>query len=122
MTDSTPDFHMAGRPRAGVLFTAGLDPLVLSTVLDVDTYDVTLVEVSDRAYSQIKRAAPQVVIACLEADDAEGLHVLSMLGLDSATSHIPVLDRFVAPDAGDLIDGFELDRRAVLEPMLESMH
>ena len=63
----------------------------LETALDAGHYDVVFVESSEHAYSQIKRVQPDLVILCLEMDDAEALTVLSMLKLDEDTRHIPVV-------------------------------
>ena len=64
---------------------------LLETVLDAGHYDVVFVESSAHAYSQIKRVQPDLVILCLEMDDAEALAVLSMLKLDEETRDIPVV-------------------------------
>ncbi|MEQ1912131.1 MAG: response regulator [Vicinamibacterales bacterium] len=64
---------------------------VLEPVLDAGHYDVVFVESSTHAYSQIRRVQPDLVILCLEFDDAEGLSVLSMLKLDAETRDIPVV-------------------------------
>ncbi|HEY2906484.1 MAG TPA: response regulator [Vicinamibacterales bacterium] len=64
---------------------------LLETVLDAGHYDVVFVESSERAYSQIKRVQPNLVILCVRIDEMDGLHVLSMLKLDVETKHIPVL-------------------------------
>ena len=64
---------------------------ILEPVLDAGHYDVVFVESSTHAYSQIRRVQPDLVILCLEFDDAEGLHVLSMLKLDAETRDIPVV-------------------------------
>ena len=64
---------------------------VLEPVLDAGNYDVVFVESSAHAYSQIKRVQPDLVILCLEMDDAEALAVLSMLKLDEETRDIPVV-------------------------------
>ncbi len=63
----------------------------LEPVLEAGNYDVVFVESSAHAYSQIKRVRPDLVILCVEIDDAEGLNVLSMLKLDSDTRDIPVV-------------------------------
>ena len=63
----------------------------LEPVLDAGNYDVVFVESSAHAYSQIKRVRPDLVILCVEIDDAEGLNVLSMLKLDADTRDIPVV-------------------------------
>ena len=64
---------------------------VLETVLDAGHYDVVFVEPTAHAYSQIKRVQPNLVILCVNLDDLDGIHVLSMLKLDAATRDIPVL-------------------------------
>jgi PleD family two-component response regulator len=64
---------------------------LLETVLDAGHYDVVFVESSEHAYSQIKRVQPNLVILCINVDDMDGFHVLSMLKLDDATRDIPVL-------------------------------
>src|SRR5881396_1152075 len=64
---------------------------LLETVLDAGHYDVVFVESSARAYSQIKRVQPNLVILCVRIDDLDGFQVLSMLKLDADTRDIPVL-------------------------------
>ena len=64
---------------------------VLEPVLEAGNYDVVFVEASAHAYSQIKRVQPDLVILCLEMDDADALTVLSMLKLDEETRNIPVV-------------------------------
>lgn len=71
---------------------------VLEPVLDAGNYDVVFVESSAHAYSQIKRVQPDLVILCLEMDDAEALAVLSMLKLDEETRDIPVVTYTTAGD------------------------
>jgi len=64
---------------------------LLETVLDAGHYDLVFVESSARAYSQIKRVQPNLVILCVRTEDLDGFHVLSMLKLDDETRDIPVL-------------------------------
>jgi PleD family two-component response regulator len=64
---------------------------VLESVLDPGHYDIVFVESGARAYSQIKRVRPQLVILCMRIEDLEGFQVLSMLKLDDETFKIPVL-------------------------------
>src|SRR5438045_5736393 len=64
---------------------------LLETVLDAGHYDVVFVEPSARAYSQIKRVQPNLVILCVNIEDLDGIQVLSMLKLDADTRDIPVL-------------------------------
>jgi PleD family two-component response regulator len=64
---------------------------MLETVLDAGRYDMVFVESSERAYSQIKKVLPNLVILCARIDQLEGFHLLTMLKLDPETRDIPVL-------------------------------
>ena len=64
---------------------------MLETVLDAGRYDMVFVESGDRAYSQIKRVLPQLVILCTRIDELVGFQLLTMLKLDPDTRHVPVL-------------------------------
>jgi CheY-like chemotaxis protein len=64
---------------------------LLETVLDAGQYDVVFVESTERAYSHIKRLAPNLIIVCLDIEDLDGFHVLSMLKLDPETKSIPIV-------------------------------
>jgi CheY-like chemotaxis protein len=88
------------RPPLRKVMVVGNQPhqRVLETVAEAGSYDVVIVESTARAYSHIKRVAPTLVILCLDLDDPDGCHVLSMLKLDSTTSGIPVL---TMPGGGD---------------------
>ena len=64
---------------------------LLETVLDAGRYDMVFVESSDRAYSQIKKVVPNLVILCARIEDLDGFQLLTMLKLDDETRDIPVL-------------------------------
>jgi PleD family two-component response regulator len=64
---------------------------LLETVLDAGRYDMVFVESSDRAYSQIKKVLPNLVILCARIEDLDGFQLLTMLKLDDDTRDIPVL-------------------------------
>jgi PleD family two-component response regulator len=64
---------------------------LLETVLDAGRYDMVFVESSDRAYSQIKKVVPNLVILCARIEDLDGFQLLTMLKLDIDTKDIPVL-------------------------------
>ena len=64
---------------------------LLETVLDAGRYDMVFVESSDRAYSQIKKVVPNLVILCARIEDLNGFQLLTMLKLDNETRDIPVL-------------------------------
>jgi PleD family two-component response regulator len=64
---------------------------LLETVLDAGRYDMVFVESGERAYSQIKKVLPNLVILCARIEDLNGFQLLTMLKLDDDTRHIPVL-------------------------------
>src|ERR1043165_9555263 len=64
---------------------------MLETVLDAGRYDMVFVESGDRAYSQIKKVIPNLVILCTKIEEPDGFQLLTMLKLDSDTRDIPVL-------------------------------
>jgi PleD family two-component response regulator len=64
---------------------------MLETVLDAGRYDMVFVESSERAYSQIKKVVPNLVILCARIEQLEGFQLLTMLKLDPDTRDIPVL-------------------------------
>jgi PleD family two-component response regulator len=64
---------------------------MLETVLDAGRYDMVFVESSERAYSQIKKVVPHLVILCVRIEHPEGFQLLTMLKLDPETRNIPVL-------------------------------
>jgi PleD family two-component response regulator len=64
---------------------------MLESVLDAGRYDMVFVEPGDRAYSQIRKVIPNLVILCTRIEELDGFQLLTMLKLDPATSEIPVL-------------------------------
>ena len=64
---------------------------LLESILDAGRYDIVFVESNARAYSQIKRVRPGLVVLCVNVEDIGGFQVLSMLKLDEETRHIPIL-------------------------------
>ena len=64
---------------------------MLETVLDAGRYDMVFVESADRAYSQVKKVLPNLVILCTRLDQLDGFQLLTMLKLDPETQAIPVL-------------------------------
>jgi PleD family two-component response regulator len=64
---------------------------MLESVLDAGRYDMVFVEPGDRAYSQIRKVIPDLVILCTRIEELDGFQLLTMLKLDPATSDIPVL-------------------------------
>ena len=64
---------------------------MLETVLDAGRYDMVFVESGERAYSQIKKVLPNLVILCTRIERLDGFQLLTMLKLDEQTRDIPVL-------------------------------
>ena len=64
---------------------------MLESVLDAGRYDMVFVESGDRAYSQIRKVLPNLVILCTRIEELDGFQLLTMLKLDTDTRDIPVL-------------------------------
>ena len=71
---------------------------LLDTVLVAGHYDMVFVPPDGRAYEQIRGVQPDLVILRTELDSQADLQVLTMLKLDPATRHIPVLTLAAEPD------------------------
>jgi len=63
---------------------------MLETVLDAGRYDMVFVDSSDRAYSQIKKVVPNLVILCTRIEELDGFQLLTMRKLGADTKNIPV--------------------------------
>lgn len=85
---------------------------MLESILDAGRYDMVFVEPGDRAYSQIRKVLPDLVILCTRIEELDGFQLLTMLKLDPETSEIPVLtyttehegqdfDEILSPPADD---------------------
>ena len=64
---------------------------MLESVLDAGRYDMVFVENGSRAYSQIRKVQPHLVILCTRIDELDGFQLLTMLKLDPETRRLPVL-------------------------------
>jgi PleD family two-component response regulator len=95
-------------PRQVVVVSRNPGQCVPGSVMDAEDYDVVVLESPARAYSQIKRVKPNLVIMCFSFDDLECFQVLSMLKVDVETARIPV--RMYAPSHSD---GFIEDRQCL---------
>ena len=80
---------------------------VVDALFGATAWDVVFVESTARAYSQIRRVLPDVVIVCCEFDDPSAFQVLSMLKADNRTSRIPVIASMtasqVSPSESELV-------------------
>jgi PleD family two-component response regulator len=97
---------------------------MLESVLDAGRYDMVFVEPGDRAYSQIRKVLPNLVILCTRIEELDGFQLLTMLKLDPTTSEIPVLtyttehegqdfDVVVSPPADEDENMFNVSRPAL---------
>jgi DNA-binding NarL/FixJ family response regulator len=104
MTNNQSSLSSNTPPLRRVAFVSRFsEQLILDTVLTTFEHDVVFVEPVAQAYSNIKRAAPDLVVMCLSSDDIDACRVLSMLALDSETARIPVLT-VLTPDCCDAMD------------------
>ena len=90
MTDTN---QIAATPVQKVVVVNGNTEVLgmLETALDAGRYDMVFVESSGRAYSQIKKVLPNLVILCTTIEELDGFQLLTMLKLDAQTKDIPVL-------------------------------
>jgi CheY-like chemotaxis protein len=96
---------------------------LLATLLDTARCDLVFIESTAHAYSLIRRVAPDLVIVCLELDDLDGFHVLSMLKLDSRTREIPMVTYTLEREAGKLTDdSHEQDERMFVKSPVTQMN
>ena len=77
---------------------------MLESVLDAGRYDMVFVEPGDRAYSQIRKVIPDLVILCTRIEELDGFQLLTMLKLDPDTRHLPVLTYTSESDGQDVDD------------------
>jgi DNA-binding response OmpR family regulator len=92
----------------------------LESLLDAGHYDIVFAANLDRAYSEIKKTRPDLVILCLALDEPVGFQVLSMIKLDADTARIPLLtcttdDQFARPGADS--DGDEPESELPASPL-----
>lgn len=115
MTHTQPTYVRPTTPALRKVMIVGSEPhqRLLETLADAGDYDVVIVESAARAYSHIKRVIPNLVVLCLDVNDLDGCHVLSMLKLDSATSWIPVVTYAMTNDQS----GEEASREDILISM-----
>jgi hypothetical protein len=96
---------------------------IIDTVQDAGEFDIVFIESVDRAYSCIKRVAPQLVIICLEVDDPNGFQLLTMLALDGDTAAIPVRTYVLSPAPKGVDSGnVPADRSEAAEPIAAPIH
>jgi PleD family two-component response regulator len=83
----------AGRSTQKVVVVNGSHELLqrLESLLDAGHYDIVFAANLERAYSEIKKNRPDLVILCLDLDNPVAFQALSMLKLDPDTARIPLL-------------------------------
>jgi len=100
MTDTT---HSTAKTVQKVVVVNGNTDVLgmLESVLDAGRYDMVFVEPGERAYSQIKKVLPNLVILCTRIERLDGFQILTMLKLDPDTCNIPVLTYTTESEAPD---------------------
>src|SRR5947207_14739449 len=63
---------------------------MLETVLDAGRYDMVFVEPSERAYSQISKVVPNLVILCTRIEELDGFQLLPIVNREEQTKDIPI--------------------------------
>lgn len=82
----------ARTPRKVVVVNGNADVLeLLESALDGGRYDLLFADAGQHAYSLIKREQPDLVVLTVNIEATVGFQLLSMLKLDPATEHIPVV-------------------------------
>jgi len=61
------------------------------TAFEVLDADVFIIESTARGYSRIRQVMPSLIMIFMDEDDAAGYQLMSMLKVDRAVSHIPVI-------------------------------
>lgn len=91
-THATGRRSTTSQPQRVVVVNGNPDVLeMLESVLDAGRYDMTFAEAAGHAYSTIRQVQPDLVILCMDLDEADGFQLLSMLKLDPETRRIPVV-------------------------------
>jgi CheY-like chemotaxis protein len=113
------------QPQRVVVVNGNPDLLdMLETVLDAGRYDMTFAEASGHAYSSIRQVQPDLVVLCMDLDEASGFQLLSMLKLDPDTRLIPVVtyacDGLGLEEADAALgdDDIDLDELATARPAM----
>jgi CheY-like chemotaxis protein len=115
--------HIPGSAARRVVVVDGSPEILelLETALDGGRYDLSFAEAGHHAYSLIKREQPDLVVLTVDIDEIAGFHLLSMLKLDGATRHIPVvtLTASGAPDEepGEPVESDAVDASATTPPL-----
>lgn len=122
-TTETTQRRAATEPQKVVVVNGTPEILeLLETVLEAGRYDMVFVESNAHAYSRIRHVQPDLIIVCIELNELEGFHLLSMLKLDTETKRIPVVT-YMATDSGndqddDIDDTADDDFPAVVRPTM----
>ncbi len=71
-------------------------------------YDMVFVESTGRAYTEIRKVLPHLIVLCTHEFDLDACQLLTMLKLDIDTCAIPVMTWTPEPDDQDLdVDTFQ---------------
>lgn len=92
MQSRQSNYSVSSAPTRVVLVGGGPEVLAYAEpLLPRGAYQIEFVETYEAPYGVIRTKCPDLVVLCLRLDDHDGFQLLSMLRLDPATRHIPVL-------------------------------
>lgn len=102
----------ASRPLRRVVVVDGSPDVLdlLESALDGGRYDLSFAEAGQHAYSLIKREQPDLVVLTVRIDALDGFQLLSMLKLDPATRHIPVVTLTADVDTEEAVEDEPLEQ------------
>ena len=120
--DETADSNEVTTPvQKVVVVDGGIEMLGgLEAMLHAQRYQMVFAQSNDLAYSQIKKARPNLVVLCGGIEQVEASQLLTMLKLDPDTRGIPLLTYM--PDQKDRELEAELLRLEAEEDVLMLTH
>ena len=88
-----PDTNRVAAPSQKVVVVNGNTDVLdmLEPVLEAGRYDMVFVDAGGRAYAEIKKVSPDLVVLCARFEKPDAFQLLTMLKLDEGTRDIPVL-------------------------------
>lgn len=97
------------RPATTHVMVVGGGPDVLPRIeplLPAGGYEVEFVGFDQEPYGCVTDDTPDLLVVCLRIEDAAGFQFLSMLQMDPATRHLPVLT-YTTEAEGQLLPGVD---------------
>lgn len=105
MAATTPSRYQAPLRVMVVGGGPGVLPRV-EPLLPSGAYDVEFVSLDQEPYGCVLDDAPDLLVVCLKIEDAASFQFLSMLQMDPATRHLPVLT-YTTESEGQVLPGVD---------------